>query len=84
LAKHDGFSAEERGRRVRWRATSIGLFAALIVAGYRLADQERWPANFAPMVGLPYWALVTVIWRRWGPYMAALHGNFDRRRPRDE
>jgi TRAP-type C4-dicarboxylate transport system permease large subunit len=80
VTRHDGYRPAERGRRIRWRAVSIGTFLVLVGAAYGIAFRMGWPTRGeAAVVGLPYWALVTAIWRRKGPYMPALHGNYDRR-----
>lgn len=61
---------------------SIGVFLVLVGAAYWAAFRIGWPMRGeAAIVGIPYWVVVTAIWRRKGPHMPELHGNYDRRHP---
>jgi len=82
VTRHDGYRPAERGRRIRWRTVSIGVFLVLVGAAYWAAFRIGWPMRGeAAIVGIPYWVVVTAIWRRKGPHMPELHGNYDRRHP---
>jgi hypothetical protein len=48
---------------------SIGIFAALVVAALWVAHREGWSTPLVPLVALPYWTLVTAVWRHRGPYL---------------
>jgi hypothetical protein len=81
-AKH-GFvyPPEERGRRIVWRTVTVGVYLVLTAAAIWVAHVQGWSDGWFPprgllgLVGLPYWAVVTAVWKRYGPYMPRLHGN---------
>jgi hypothetical protein len=76
--RHNGFPRAERGRRVRWRAVTIGVYFALAVGAIWLTGRWGWPPQAAIAgVGVPYWAAVMAVWRRRGPRMPGLHGKPD-------
>ena len=74
-ARHSrSYPPEERGRRIVWRSVTIGVFLALIGGALWIAHLYRWPEPaLIGLVSVPYWAAVTAVWRRWGPYMPGLH-----------
>ena len=72
--RHDGYSVEERSRRILWRTVSFCIFAVLGGFAFWLSARLGWPFYIVLLViGLPYWAVVTAVWRRKGPYMPGLH-----------
>ena len=61
---------EERGRRVRWRLATIGLYLLLQVGALLLAQRWDWYESLViPAVAIPYWAVTRMIWSYWGPEM---------------
>src|SRR3954454_19927553 len=87
-AKH-GFvyPPEERSRRIVWRTATVGVYLLLTVAAIWVAHVQGWSDGWFPpnwvlvIVALPYWAVATAVWKRYGPYMPGLHG--DKRPPND-
>jgi hypothetical protein len=72
------YPAEERGRRILWRTVTIGIYGGLVALSFWVAQRLHWPGQLMlPAVALPYWAVVTWIWSRSGPYMPRLHGARD-------
>jgi hypothetical protein len=70
-----GYPRAERGRRVLWRTVSIGIYVAIGVFSFWLAERQGWNLSFVlAATAVPYWLVVTAIWRRRGPYMPRLHG----------
>lgn len=70
------YPPEQRGRRILWRTITIGLYLILTCAVAWYAHLRRWtPSALIAPVAVPYWAAVTALWRRHGPYMPKLHGD---------
>jgi hypothetical protein len=68
------YPAEERGRRILWRVTTVGLYLTLEAAALWTAHIWGWPEVIAiPVVAVPYWAAVTAVWSGWGPDMPGLN-----------
>lgn len=74
-AKHgyDAHPREQRGRRIRWRSVTLGLFALLVLGTWWLEARTGWDMEVTlGVVAIPYWAAVTAIWRLRGPEMPGL------------
>ncbi|GAB1644095.1 hypothetical protein KRMM14A1259_45180 [Krasilnikovia sp. MM14-A1259] len=75
------YPPEERGRRILWRTTTAAAYLALTAAVVWFARLRGWSDGWVPkrgligIVALPYWAVVTAVWKRYGPYMPQLHGD---------
>ncbi|MFC7760104.1 hypothetical protein ACFQY4_20355 [Catellatospora bangladeshensis] len=56
-----------------WRTVSIGLFVLLALGTFWLEQRMGWPKEITtPLVAVPYWAVVTAVWRHYGPEMPGL------------
>ncbi|WP_186316163.1 hypothetical protein [Catellatospora sichuanensis] len=52
---------------------TIGMFVALAGGCWWLAEQMDWNVKaVTAAVAIPYWLVVTVVWRRYGPAMPGL------------
>jgi hypothetical protein len=79
------YPAEERGRRIRWRTSTITLYLALVGAALWVAHILGWSERVGiPVVGVPYWAVTTAIWSRHGPEMPGLDRRSSPRRVDDQ
>ncbi|MEU7907770.1 hypothetical protein [Actinoplanes sp. NPDC049118] len=68
------YPPEERGRRIRWRVATIGVFLGLEMAAMWAAGRWGLPEELViPVIAVPYWAVVPMIWSQWGPDMPGVH-----------
>lgn len=71
----DSYPRAERGRRIRWRLVAIGGYAVVTALAWWLARVLGWEFDRLSLglLAVPYWLVVTLVWRRFGPAMPGLN-----------